>query len=628
MHILEVIPLSVLPPQVPQVLSYLSDVNLPKGAVVEVPLHNRKVPAIVITSSQMDGQRILVKKSAFQLKKISSVLSSDAQVSEYQFKLALWMANEYLSPLGLALKATLPPFFGKKKYKTSIIENLKLEIENLSPDTILCRAKETIKYLPKVVGQTLIVVPEMSYISYFQKKYPDAEIIHSGVSNKDYYDVWQKTASGQAKIIIGTRQALFLPFSNLNNIVLIDPLHEFYKSDFSPKYKTPALAEYAATLYGAQLTIISNLLGVTNYVRFKKGELLLRDAQDRWEAQPEVIDLIAEMKQGYVGALSVPLKRRIGEAVKAGKKILIYAARRGYAGIVACKRCGFTVNCPRCNHPMRVHVALEKVLVCHRCLTHHPYPQFCANCHSSEIKPTGPAGSQKIFEELQKMMEFGQLDRVPVLILDADVTQNQTEEDEIMATVRKSGPKILISTAKVFSYIFDDSFDVVAIPQFDALSVSPDYQTTERLWYQLEKLADFQPDKIIIQTYDLTSIPSEVFTHNYEKLYATESQSRQDLAYPPFAKIVRLTFTHRQAQTAVKAGRLLIEKLKMAATHMRAAQFIRISDSSPMFLTKDRDIYTFSVIIKILNSDSKLVRELIRYAPSHWLIDVDPRQII
>jgi primosomal protein N' (replication factor Y) (superfamily II helicase) len=626
MHIIEVIPLSVLPPQVPQVLSYYAENELLKGSVVEVPLHNRNVPAIVISSNEIDNQRIRVKKSAFQIKKIIGILSAEPQVSEYQFKLALWLASEYISPLGLALKTTLPPFFLKKKYPIKI-SGIKSSDYSVSPEVVLCRAKETVKFIPELKGQTLILVPEINYISIFKKKFPDADIIHSALKNKDYYNVWNRAASGQSKIIIGTRQALFLPFSNLETVIVIDPLHEFYKSDYSPKYKASALAEYVARLYGAQLVVISSILGVENYVRKQKKELAVQDTLKSWPATIEVVDLVAELKQGYVGALSVPLKRRIIEAVKTDKKVLIFASRRGYAGIIICKRCGFTVNCPRCDIPMRIHIAENKILVCHHCSTTQPYPQFCRNCHSSEIKPTGPAGSQKIFEELQKMIEFGQLTKTPIVILDSDVTKNQTEEDEIMETIRKPGPKILIATQKIFSYAFDDSFDVIAIPQFDALSISPDYQTTERLWYQLEKLADFNPRKIIIQTYDVSHAPYQIFEHDLANLYKEESEARESLAYPPFSKIVRLTFSHRQAQTAVKAGRLLIEKLKMAASHLAADKFVRISDSSPIFLSKERDIYTFTVIVKALPGLASL-RELIKYTPSHWLIDVDPRQII
>src|SRR6058998_2811250 len=102
MYVVEVIPLAILPPNVPQVLSYYHDTPLDKGAVVEVSLNNRKVTAIVIGSSQIQSQKLLIKKSSFELKKITRIISSAPQVSEYQFKIALWLADHYISPLGLA----------------------------------------------------------------------------------------------------------------------------------------------------------------------------------------------------------------------------------------------------------------------------------------------------------------------------------------------------------------------------------------------------------------------------------------------------------------------------------------------------------------------------------------------
>ena len=116
MYIIEVIPLTVLPPNVPQILSYFHDGNLPKGAIVKIPLHNRTVVAAVIDSQDLNERKLLLKKSVFQLKKISSVISATPQISDYQFKIALWLADTYVAPLGLAMKAVLPAFFGTKKY--------------------------------------------------------------------------------------------------------------------------------------------------------------------------------------------------------------------------------------------------------------------------------------------------------------------------------------------------------------------------------------------------------------------------------------------------------------------------------------------------------------------------------
>src|SRR4051812_46697492 len=116
MHVLEVLPLSTLPPQVPQILSYYHDTGLPKGAVVEVSLNNRPITAVVVDGYNLDEQKILVKKSLFQLKKVTKVLARESAISDWQFKIALWIAQRYVASLGLCMKAVLPPFFLKARY--------------------------------------------------------------------------------------------------------------------------------------------------------------------------------------------------------------------------------------------------------------------------------------------------------------------------------------------------------------------------------------------------------------------------------------------------------------------------------------------------------------------------------
>ncbi len=630
MFVVEVIPLSLLPPNVPQVLSYYYDFPLTKGAMVEVMVNKRRMQAIVIGSSEIDKQKALLKKSFFQLKQISKVLNPEPQVFDFQFKIALWIAHEYVAPLGATLKHVLPPFFGKKKYPVGPIPNLSRKFEK-RPLAILSRAKDSIHavrdHVASSQGQTLIIVPEMSYINFFKNKLREAEVITSATANGEFYKVWQSAAGNNKNIFIGTRQALFLPFANLENLIVIDPHHEFYKSDLTPKYKAPDLAGMVADLYGAQGIVISNLLGVSGFQAKQNLKIVTDNRQTRWNSEFEIVDLIAEMKQGYFGIFANSVRDNLYRAIEDKKKILIYASRRGYQGILVCQNCGFILKCPQCSNPFRIHQSIGMVLMCHHDGTSQPYPDFCPNCHSSNIKPTGPAGSQKIFEELQKMMEYGKIPRTQVLILDADVTQNQTEEDEIMDTVKSKSPIILIATQKVFSYIYDLDFDYIVIPQFDALTSSADFQTTERLYYQLEKLADFNPELVSVQTYQKQEQLPQVSQHQYRQIYEDELKTREIFAYPPFSRIVKLTYTHNSLAKVRAEGRIAIEKLKMAKAHLQIKPSVRISESSPMFIKKEKGEYIYTIIIKIL-PDLKNLREFLHFVPAHWLIDVDPRSIV
>ncbi|HVZ11211.1 MAG TPA: primosomal protein N' [Candidatus Paceibacterota bacterium] len=632
-YVVEAIPLAVLPPNTPQILSYYHDEKLPKGALVTIPLHRRSVSAVVVGSEELTNRKLLLKKSAFELKKLSAVTTGGAHISEYQFKGALWLANTYVAPLGLAMKAMLPPFFGKKKYPMSAVPALPEPRRTPKFLTIVARSKDMLNLLKPQIddadGQVLIIVPELTFIPNFKKFHPAAAVIHSQSANAEWYALWKRAKEDSNLTVIGTRQALILPFSNLKLIVIIDPLHEFYKSDFSPKYRTLDFARYTAGLHGARLIAASVLLGTEAYARLDR-EGLIPEVKDRMAAWPfaiEQIDLVEQMKNGNRGACMPPAKRAADAAVRAGKRVLILSSRRGYSGILVCQNCGWTQGCPTCGTPMRVHQAFELVLACHRCNTTLPYPRTCPQCHGSHVHGIGPAGSQKLFEEIRRAMDFGQIDRAPVLVIDADITKNQTEEDEIMATVRKNKASILIATQKIFSYIFDDSFDLIMIPSFDALISSADFQTTERLWYQLEKLADFKPEKLVIQSYNSHPELEKIKAHEYDDLYDEELKLRRALHYPPYSRIVRLTFSHHLASRAARAGRTLVEKLKMTLVHLGYREFVEIADASPLFVRKDQARYTYTVILKI-KPEIPSMRSFLRFVPAGWLIDADPREVV
>ena len=630
MYVLEVIPLTALPPNTPQILTYYHDYPLPKGAIVEVLLNNRAVNAAVVDSSSLDEQKIIVKKSSFQIKKTARSLSDISLIANWQFKIALWLANTYSAPLGLCLKSILPPFLLKARYPVTAVGSFMVEPDNIKARWIISRAKNSADHIQKILdglksGQAVVIVPDASYLPFFEnslKSYGPG-VLTSSTKNKDFYKIWNEVSMSRLKIIIGTRQSLFLPFADLRHVGIIDPLHEFYKSDMSPKYWTPELAEMIASSYGAKLTAISPILGVTAFDSAKRGQIDVADNKTGWPARTTVVDLAAEFKRSYFGTLSPEAKDVARQTLAEGGQILILASRRGYSGILLCQRCGYSVKCPDCDFPMRVHQGVNLSLLCHHCGHSQSYPYACPNCRSAQIKPTGPVGSQKIFEELQKMMTYGQIPRAPVLIMDADVTQNQTEEDEIMAEIRSGKPLILIATQKIFSYGYDTSFDSVIVPQLDALSVGSDFRTAERLWYRLEKITDFNPKDLVVQTFHQNDMLGKLAKHDYQTLYEEELAARKSFWYPPYSRLITLTYSHPDWRKVSAAARAAVEKLKLAAVHIKAHEKIKVTETSPLFLRKEKGVYIYSIIVKI---DSQIQpREFLRYAPAQWLINVDPR---
>src|SRR3989344_8151518 len=174
MHIIEVIPLVTLPPQVPQLLSYFFNKTLLRGSIVEVLIGNRKVPAVVTSSATLEDKKISLKKSGFQLKKISSIISEESKLTDIQFKIASWLSKNYYTSPGLSFKTLLPHFFLNPKYEFSYPKIEAQDNKSISPRLLLINAKKIIDELrsriPKVIGcdqQVLINVPEISIAKYF-----------------------------------------------------------------------------------------------------------------------------------------------------------------------------------------------------------------------------------------------------------------------------------------------------------------------------------------------------------------------------------------------------------------------------------------------------------------------------
>ncbi|OGN07313.1 MAG: primosomal protein N' [Candidatus Yanofskybacteria bacterium RIFCSPHIGHO2_02_FULL_38_22b] len=637
MYILEVIPIANLPPQVPQLLSYFFSKELPKGAIVEVVIGNRKVLAVVISSEPAENQKILLKKSSFQLKKISSIVSETPLVSETQFKIALWLSQNYFSPLGMCLKTVLPPFFLKQNLEPRML-NLEKSKFHLSGQEIqnskllLSRAKNIIKNITSEIKKTLrdkkqilLVVPEISIAKYFYNhlsQHHETVIIHSKINQKQYRQSWDKINSGDAEIIIGTRQALFAPFTNLGLIIVEDPSNEAYKSDMSPKYNTVSLVKKIAKIYSAKLLFVSQAPDVDQYLLSKNESLKLENKIRDLRSEIKIENMLSDISSGNSSIFSRELKNSIDKYLKEKKKVLIFSTRKGYSTSLICENCRFIFKCPQCSVPLRLHVSPADSLICYRCSLIQKIPDHCPNCNSYKLKSAGFAGSEKIKDELNFMFP-----NTEVVTFDSYVIKNIKQEEEFEARMRDLESFVCIGTQSIFGQRFNLNFDLVGIPNLDSLVTVPDFKAEETLFLQIEKLLDFKPQKIIIQTlHTKNQILETIISGNYEKLYENELKVRKLFWYPPFAKLIKLSFASPDRNKSEYEARILSEKLKMAILQMKFENSVKLMDPSPAFIEKQRGFYVYNIILKIM-SDFK-ISDILKFIPSNWMIDVEPKSIL
>src|SRR3990167_11493115 len=229
-------------------------------------------------------------------------------------------------------------------------------------------------------------------------------------------------ASLTRKILIGTRSALLAQFKNLKLIIVVDSHNEMYAADMAPKFHAAELASYVAGINRAKLIYADVFEGVINYHA-------ARSLDDKRKRDREVVavDMVRELQSGNFWSISNALRKAIIDTLNANEKILLFSPRKGYMGLLVCGNCGASVKCSNCDVPMRVHQSINLTLVCHHCMSVKSLPGHCANCNSAKLKPAVPAGSQRIYEEIYALKEEGKIRDAPVVVIDADVTQNETE---------------------------------------------------------------------------------------------------------------------------------------------------------------------------------------------------------
>lgn len=636
MYIIEVIPLAVLPPQAPQLLSYFLNKPLAGGSVVEISMGNRKIPAVVVSSVSLEERKAILKSSDFQLKKISGIISETQLVSDIQLKIAFWLSKYYYAPLGLCLRTVLPPFFLKKNYEIQI---QKYEIRESKPEKpliLLSRAKDIIKNIEPEVKKTLnakkqvlIIAPEISTAKYFYDHfagYYETAVIHSKVALRQYHKSWEKISAGDTEVVIGTRQALFTPFADLGLIVMEDPANSAYKSDMSPKYNTDDLSLKIAGIYGCDLIYVSQIPDIKRYYLASQDLCRIEDKNQRPDSNIVAVDMVQEIRSGNYSIFSRRFIDRLVDGVKKKKKVLLLSSRKGYSSVFLCGNCGLTAKCPNCSVPLRPHSLPVRALICYRCSAIQKIPDSCRNCNSYKLLAAGFPGTQKLAEEFGNLIDKNQLS-CPVFILDSSVVKTPKDEEGIIEQMDRSDSFACIATQMIFGRRFDRKFDLVGIASLDGLTSMPDFKAEEELFTQFHKILDFQPDEVFIQTYNADgSLVGLLAAGNYEEFYKNELEIRKLFRYPPFTRLVKLSIRQSDPQKAEEEARILGAKLKMAISQRKLDQSVKVLGPSPAFIAKERGLYVYNMVLKVIPEQK--MDEILRFVPSNWMIDVDPKSIL
>lgn len=588
MYLIDIIPLARIPHTLPQVLSYFHGAPLTAGALVQIPLGRRQEEGVVIGSRDITDHKMEIKNADFELRNLGKIISPEPILTKQQIKLALFLGEYYFCSPGTFAKMALPQSYSSSKAEGRV-EKLKEKVLDYAPQNAGLRSNNKIK-------QTLILVPTVARAYALAKSYPNSIIWHSELTQKQKNETRWKIKSGQAKTIIGTRSAVFLPFNNLREITIVDADSPNHRSwDMFPHYDSRLAAKKLTELFNAHLSFPRRRPANAGRTwipgpSFAYGYGRARQARDD---KIQIIDMRDELKNGNFSIFSVPLYDAVKQALADKRQAILFINRRGAANFILCRDCGYIANCPKCDTPLAYHLINNKPsLLCHHCGSKDTPPGRCPKCHSPRIKTVG-SGSQKVETETHNFFPDAKISR-----LDSDSAPKPKDQQKIITDFVEGKADILIATPMIFSWLDELAVTrpaVVGLLSADALLHIPDFRSGERTWQMITELwsvvASTVPqlrdgakqsrdiaaahgiatlptvardDKklFFIQTYNPDNSVLKYVKNNDHAGFAKEDMAtREALNYPPFSQIVKLTFRHRDAKRAGQEAKILAAKL-------------------------------------------------------------------
>ncbi|MFM1876101.1 MAG: Primosomal protein [Bacteroidota bacterium] len=422
-------------------------------------------------------------------------------------------------------------------------------------------------------GQVLYMLPEIALtaqiVQRLQKHFGDrVGIYHSKMSDNERVEVWKKQLSNDPyDVILGARSSLFLPFRNLD-LVILDEEHEhtFKQHDPAPRYHARDAAAYLCKQHSAKLLLGSATPSIEAYFNGKRGKIGLVHLTERYGGVKlphiEISDLRAERQaETMKGPFSSQLLQRIRETLQRNQQVIIFQNRRGYSSFVQCNNCGWVPDCINCDISLTYH-KYSNDLRCHYCGHADKVPHVCPKCQSTYLKTKG-FGTEQIEEELSLHFPDSVVAR-----MDMDTTRGKHAYTRIISDFEEQRIDILVGTQMVTKGLDFDHVGLVGILNADALLNYPDFRSFERAYQLMAQVSGRAGRKgrrglVVIQTSEPTHfIIEQVVRNDYQGMYESELVQRKQFRYPPFIRMITITIKHRDREKVDAAAAALAAALE------------------------------------------------------------------
>ncbi|HAZ90635.1 MAG TPA: primosomal protein N' [Eubacterium sp.] len=413
--------------------------------------------------------------------------------------------------------------------------------------------------------KVIILIPEIALtkqtVERFRRRFGErVAILNSKLNQGEKYDQMSKIHDDEVDVVIGPRSALFVPFADVG-LIIIDEEHESsYRSEQTPRYDTREVAREFARLHDASLVLGSATPSLISYKRAMEHEYAYYELKNRaieGATLPDVsiVDLRAELSSGNLNIISRELDFKIRDRLSKHEQIMLFINRRGVAGFISCRQCGFVIKCPHCDVSMRLHN--DGKLHCHYCMHTTEMVKTCPECGSKYIG-TFKAGTQRLEEVVRKMYPEAR-----VLRMDSDTVSKKGEYEGLLETFRKKEADILIGTQMIIKGHDFPDVTLVGIMAADMSLYVDDYSAAETT-YQIVAQASGRAGRsakkgeVVLQTYSPDHYCIQAAAHqDYRAFYDTEYAFRKNFGYPPFSNMLAIRVMSKDEEELVKCSKSL-----------------------------------------------------------------------
>ncbi|MGG4439515.1 primosomal protein N' [Brevibacillus fortis] len=484
--------------------------------------------------------------------------------------------------------------------------------------------------------EAIFLVPEISLTPQMVERFKarfgaDVAVLHSALSQGERYDEWRKIIRNQVKVVVGARSAIFAPFRNVGLIVIDEEHESSYKQEETPRYHAREVALWRAKENQGVLVMGSATPALETYALATRGRYELLRMPERVGNRPmpevHVVDMREELQAQNRSMFSRKLHEMIADRLAKEEQMVIFLNRRGFSTFVMCRSCGYTMRCIHCDISLTYHKS-NHTARCHYCGYTIVQPKHCPECQSEHIRFFG-TGTQKVEAELAKLFPG-----IRVIRMDVDTTSRKGSHEELLNKFRTGQGDVLLGTQMIAKGLDFPRVTLAGIIAADTSLHLPDFRAAEKTFQLLTQVGgragrhELDGD-VVIQTYTPEHYSIVHATkHDYPAFYQDEMIQRRRTGYPPYFRLVLITFSHEDVPVVIRGAHTMADYLRQ-----RLAQTTILLGpvASPIARVKDR--FRFQIMLKY--RDEPQLSDLLAQATAafeEWnkqqkvlmTIDVDP----